>query len=260
MLIRPLHRRLFLPCLFLLGSLLSGQSFEIVRSSVDGVDLIGPGSEEFDMLVSSEIANPDVREDLQSVLAYSVFVRNQDSRPIRLVAIRLGRIDGRGNEIHDILLHDVSGLADGSSFLLNPVGPVHDYADSRAQASLLQGVRRLERSSAVTASLDAVVYKDGELIGPDLSDTFEYQVRLGLEQRQFIRELRGKSELSDSELINYLQEKQREPLLEVGGRLVSVPKVQLQILERALSRSREVFDRTLGMFERDLDNSEVWRR
>lgn len=250
--------RLFISFVVLACSVVSAQTVEVMPSAIEQVEVIGPNAPEFNELVAANINDAGLIEAIQPALDLAVVVRNRGSRPIRSLVIRMERVNNAGGINFDTH-HMTRQLLQGESMLVFARGSVEAYRNESTRSELLNGLGMLA-SRLRSISLDGAVLQDGEFLGPNHAQYYEYLVREGVEKRRLVRDLREREDLSDARLAEYIQQRLKEDPIEVGGRQVIAGIAELQFLAAALGSSRERFDDTLTTFENQLVAAEVWKR
>jgi hypothetical protein len=216
-----------LACFLAFGLQSLGQTFEVSPSTVAGVDLLGPAN--FGDLLLKLVPDQAARDALKPAIPYSVVVRNGGSRNIVYCTVRFDFLNIAGKPVSAIARRDYRvspAFAPGGSHWVAPVGGFTQAVDMGKASSLqhsssytvgLQQLANVTQSATIRASLDAVVFDNGELVGPDRSGTFAVLAREADQVKSLVNELRqmdigSTDEAISARLDQITQEKPKDPL------------------------------------------------
>ncbi len=180
-------KTLFLFCGF--ACAIMGQSVTVsVKSPVfPGLTIVRPTDPGLQPLVSSAL-RPDPASELAGLLPYSLLVQNNTPRTICAYTLRLtyvdvdGRSGGRNRQYFNFD-PTVGGIRipPGEIHLVTPSVSMKVYpqlktasAQVSAGGSASRVLDALKSQTAVTVSMDLVVFDNGQVIGPDEGNTLEY--------------------------------------------------------------------------------------
>jgi hypothetical protein len=153
---------------------------KITASSVTGITLVGPESEEFDAALAPLLGCAP-RELLAPALPYSVIVANCFTRPVSLLGVRFDMTGSQGKPYSVIHYADTLRNPDKSDLL--PGTSRFVCAEPSFTALLLRhdgdlssrgrnNLDNLRRMLNFRASLDCVAWDDGRFEGPDSFGAF----------------------------------------------------------------------------------------
>jgi hypothetical protein len=153
---------------------------QVEPSSVVDVELIGPGTPEFQAAMGVLLGRePD--DVLKPALPYSVIVRNKHSRPLALLGVRFDMLGQKAKSYSVIHYADTlrypekTNLAPGSSRFVCAEPRYTEMVLRREQEVDGRGpmnLKNLRRALRVRASLDCVAFDDGQFAGPDSLGAF----------------------------------------------------------------------------------------
>jgi len=147
----------------------------IAPSTVDGMILFGPGSDQFQPAVTSLYGRePD--DTLRPALGFSVVAKNCTARAIALLGIRFDMITARGRP--SAVIHYADTLRNPEQSALPPgtmrlVCVETAYTDLVLRRAAEVGLRErmnldnLRKLISITASIDCIAFDDGQFAGPD---------------------------------------------------------------------------------------------
>ena len=152
-----------------------------------GVELLPPSSEEFVELLTAA-AERQLLFAIQPILPYSVIVKNNTAQRLLMVTVRISR-DFIGNSAwQTITLGTLSNdpldsITPGSAVFVTPVTQLNRVLPQKRvmqipetdslKFRLAQLVERYSLVSELEVVLDAIVFSDGRVIGPDISRTMD---------------------------------------------------------------------------------------
>jgi hypothetical protein len=162
---------------------MAGTSMVVAPSSIAGVDVLVPGTAEFEGALTRLLGGHHF-DGVRDSLPYSVIVRNRTARRIVLMAVlfevqptpgaNLKRTLKRVGNLEAFADAGVGIKAGGLWFvsLSNADGAVngHDvaaYAGSRGSLAAAEMNNRLADSASIACSLDCILFEDGSFVGPD---------------------------------------------------------------------------------------------
>ena len=132
-------------------------SMVVAPSSILGVDILGPGTAEFEDALA-QLLEGRQSDAIRDALPYSVIVRNRTARRIVLMAVLFEVQPTPGANLERTLKRtgNLEAFAD-SGVGIKPGGL---WSVSLSNA-------RLAGSAAIAGSLDCVLFEDGSFVGPD---------------------------------------------------------------------------------------------
>jgi hypothetical protein len=192
--------------------------FEVVPSAIGGIELIPAGDKAAGDLLRElpQASSPFA----QVSIPYSVVVRNTGSRNVIHYTILFrcvgnSRLGGTAANVG--LMGTERKLAPGQFDLVAPTGIVSesgpgspiDPVTGRGIAGSPANFERLDlvsKSQRVVATLDSVIYDNGQLVGPDTWGTFDDLTagQRGLDR--FFGEVQGMTSASDREMLSRLEQ------------------------------------------------------
>lgn len=152
--------------------------------SNSGVELVPSDSPEFSRVLKQYV-EPKSLDLIQSILPYTVIVKNNSRERLLMVTIRISARDETGRTtFHDITLgtrnsNSVNMVAPGCTVLITPepglntilrAGTLLRIGDQDTDTTLkglLRVAGRYRQKAQVDIALDSVVFEDGHLVGPD---------------------------------------------------------------------------------------------
>jgi hypothetical protein len=152
----------FLTCLT--SPLRGAGGIEVVPSLVEGVKIEGPNAEGFHAQFIAHIAHFKPGSGLDLLEPYYVRISNNSARAIVRFIVRSERPNKSGQPVAGTLISDHplgDRLMPGTTELLSGIGGANPSAPYLAAAPYLR------------ASIDAVVFENGEFVGPDAGGNFE---------------------------------------------------------------------------------------
>lgn len=188
------------------------QSFQLQPTQLVGIELVGPGSPEFNTLVAKLVPDAGTRASLRPALEFSFIVRNAGVRPIQWITVRfdytsratLKPVAGTISQAYD-------GLPKGAFDLFLPSGAVSKLYGARPVQGSLLHVSEFQSSPVVKASVDSIIYSDGEFAGPDRASRFPRLSRESQEFNELLQELRGMKGQPVEALRTRLEQVSKEP-------------------------------------------------
>src|SRR5215471_6905819 len=142
-----------------------------------GIEMLPGSSGDFAKALSAFSGSGTVSL-LQSILPYSVIVKNQSSLALRMLVIRLDLKDLAGKTVwHEASLQ--AKILPGEMALVTPIGglnipmrpsnlgspPIQNTTDLTIE--LARRSQLYDAASEVVVNLDSVVFEDGAVVGPD---------------------------------------------------------------------------------------------
>jgi len=149
---------------FLTSSLRGAGGIEVVQSLVDGVKIEGPSAEGFHAQFIAHIAHFKPGSGLELLEPYYVRISNNSTRAIVRFIVRSERPNKSGQPVAGTLVSDHPlghRFLPGTTELRSGVGGANPSAPNLSAAAYLR------------ASIDAVVFENGEFVGPDTGGNFE---------------------------------------------------------------------------------------
>jgi hypothetical protein len=167
---------------FMVAPMWGAQGVEIVPSLVDGVAMEGPDSAGFHAQFLVSIAPtgvaPAALKEVSLVESYSVRISNNSSRNIAQVFVRYDFLGKDGQPIH---WRYGRGYPAGHRFLPGSTDIMRGVAPNQLAS--------FAASPYLRTSVDAVVFEDGEVAGPDVGGLFAKEKAHEQENRSLIAEL-----------------------------------------------------------------------
>jgi hypothetical protein len=172
-----------------IGSMMSAKPHvSYVGLPGSGIHLLPATSPEFIAALKSA-ADPESIFSIQSILPYSVMVKNFTEERLLMVTVRLYLTEPSGKRVwHDVTHgtrknYPTDMIAPGSLVLITPEGglntvlsgsnSMHIPEKKMLSLSLTQLLDQYSRQSEVDITLDSVVFEDGGVIGPDKSGNMQ---------------------------------------------------------------------------------------
>jgi hypothetical protein len=160
--------------------LYENHTVKITPSSVTGITLVGPESEEFDEALAPLLGRAP-RELLASALPYSVIVENRFTRPISLLGVRFDMTGSHGQPYS--VIHYADTLRNPEKSDLLPGASRFVCAEPSFTALLLRSdsdlssrgrnnLDNLRRMLNFRTTLDCVAWDNGRFEGPDSFGAF----------------------------------------------------------------------------------------
>jgi hypothetical protein len=154
---------------------------QVEPSSVAGVELIGPGTPEFQAAIESLLGRePD--DILKPALPYSVIARNNRSRAVAFLGVRFDMV-GRGAKPYSVIHYadtlrypERPNLASGTMRFVCAEPRYTDLVLSHAREIDQRGpmnLKNLRTVLRIRASLDCAAFDDGQFAGPDSLGVFD---------------------------------------------------------------------------------------
>jgi hypothetical protein len=154
---------------------------QVEPSSVEGLELIGPGAAEFKEGLTLLLGrDPDAV--LKPALPYSVIARNNSARAVALLGVRFDMVGANAKKYS--VVHYADTLRYPENVSLTPgairficAEPLYtnlvlrrEHQVDRRGPMNLENLRRVLR---ITASIDCVAFDDGQFAGPDTLGAFD---------------------------------------------------------------------------------------
>ena len=154
---------------------------QVEPSSVADVELIGPGTAQFDEAIEL-LAGREPDDILKPALPYSVIARNNHSRPLALLGVRFDMV-GRKAKPYSVI-HYADTLRYPEKANLAPGAMRFVCAEPRYTDMVLRRENEIDRRGPmnlknlrtvlrIKASLDCVAFDDGQFAGPDSLGAFD---------------------------------------------------------------------------------------
>ena len=164
--------------------MLEGQSIRVVDSVIKGIRLYDAHSPEFRQAIS--LAPRDVTAAADRLLQRSILIENQTGRPIRGVTVRFDGINRKGRPAYRIesfrdLDQRIAPFFRTSSRIIISMHRTVSNAFLSGKFGELSPVKQQEllevqlfdSFQGLTASIDSVLYSDGQFEGPDVSKHYD---------------------------------------------------------------------------------------
>jgi len=153
----------------------------IVPSSIDGVALHGPDSQEFSDGLTSLLGRAP-RELLEPALPFSVIVANHSERTVSLLGVRFDMVGPHAKEYS--VVHFADTLRNPQKADFRPGTKRFVCAEPAYTALVVRGevaantrgrmnLGNLRRMLQIRATLDCIAFDDGLFAGPDSQGSFE---------------------------------------------------------------------------------------
>jgi hypothetical protein len=194
-----------------------------VGSSVAGIDMISGSSPEFTQNLTDHVG-PEAVSVLQPIQPYLVMVRNGGSDRITGLTIRWNLTDNRGQTISNTGLFEMVGTAaePGEMVLMAPVSGLSMLMRRAKERPRLQNTEKLVevitiklqhygKATAVSISLDSVIFDDNTIVGPDVAGKFGEINSERATKRQLATELLKKSPAERSAYLAAITDDSSEP-------------------------------------------------
>jgi len=195
------------------------QPFAITPSAIADVAFEGPSSSAFEVKVAQM---GGTQFAVQPFLPFSAVVKNSGARAVLLYVIRLEYNDGLrtvvSTQVRDYRSSDMK-LKPGDVHLITAAPTItHKIASNRLgevpSSSSDQGsfdlLAKLHKSSSVKLSLDAVVFEDMRLEGPDLARSFDVLNATVAGEMELLRELQQMGDANESLILQRLSDVGKE--------------------------------------------------
>src|ERR1035441_1386413 len=167
-------RVLLVAVLFTIGA--TAQQLTVVPSTIQGVELVGPESPNFEALVT-QIVGTDRPIGFAAALPYALVIRNSTSEAI-------AAIDTVWTTTDRILLNATDAMFNkailyvkpGQAVVASPLGILQNQRQMQIFANGTTESHRLENfrnPGNVTVAIDAVVFESGQFVGADRYGAFE---------------------------------------------------------------------------------------
>lgn len=183
---------------------------KITPSSVAGITLIGPESEEFEQALAPLLGRAP-RGLLAPALPYSVIVENHFTRPISLLGVRFDMTGSHGKPYSVIHYSDTLRNPEKSDFLPHTARFV--CAEPSFTALLLRrdgdlssrgrnNLDNLRRMLNFRATLDCVAWDDGRFEGPDSFGAFSRLAKQREIESEFMAQMTDADARDAEKLLN----------------------------------------------------------
>lgn len=163
-----------------------GASVVSVSSSpIEGLKIHGPETKEFTSSVSRIVPDQSVRDTLADGLRLSVVVENESSRPIRGITMRfeatnrIGKRIARTETFEDLDPAIPAFFKRRGLVLISMYRAVSQLALSKqwgrskaVSADIAQQRPVFGTFTDITATIDSVIFDDGQFAGPDIGDRY----------------------------------------------------------------------------------------
>jgi hypothetical protein len=165
------------------GANLDGQTLT-VAGSVPGVEISLKGQPAFDAAMTGLLSDPQKSSLLQPMIPFTVRITNQGSKPIIYYVLRYNRRTPEGKQLRTVVRFNYlvrGGILPGQSEFAFPIAGMAQAAQgqdalpaevtTRVVDQRNKSLEEFRSATDLTVSVDAVVYADGELAGPDTTAT-----------------------------------------------------------------------------------------
>jgi len=169
-------------------------SMTVTESTIPGVKLLGQSDPDFQAWLQHSVSGQTSLKGLDPALSVVAIVVNQSPKPIVFYTVRYQILHPNGRMIEyrssgDRRIHPVATqppVSPGDSMLDLPVASFGwqraSAPNQTAYAGFLKAIDTLA-GTTITASLDAVMFQDGQFAGPDQGGTF-YRLTTEVSARQ----------------------------------------------------------------------------
>jgi hypothetical protein len=197
----------------------AAQTFELSPSTIPGVTLTSAaGSPD---LVAKLVPDANARAAYAPTLPYSVVVSNTGSRKIVVFTVRFDYTRPDGKPIGTIARQDYRttgyvegqpGFLPGQSCVLTVIGELRPSAPAEPHASAayyspdLHRFYEIVRSPAIRASLDSVIYDNGQITGSDISDSLRFFQVENQPLLRLLADLKAMDSQPDEAILAYLDQ------------------------------------------------------
>jgi hypothetical protein len=156
------------------------------------------------------------------VLPNSAIVTNSGKNTVVLFVVRFEYRHSAGVVVRDYRSSEPK-LKPSASEIVDPMGSLASYLTprglstaDRSYAAFLAQLDRIKNGPSIRASLDSVLYDNGQFAGPDVANTFDNLIEENVAITGLFKELRGLTGASDSQIESRLNEvaesPQKEPM------------------------------------------------
>ncbi len=260
------------------ATLAYGQTrLEVRQSPVADFEVIDASQPAFEAVVSKLLTGPKSRAAVDPVLPYSVAVTNHGPRTIvcYTIVFSFTHADDKAGTVVQVrdyrrsepklvgeVAHLITPLALFTQAIGNGTSP--PLPGEAAYASQMKRLNDIGGSRAMVVSVDAVVYDDGEFIGPDKSGSFDlFNVK-----SDYLRLADEMAKLKDEpvEVILSWLAKQRESATAatdkssmqlVAGRSEAI---ELRSIGERLKQNPAAFDNLVHEMAIGYGGAKIWRR
>jgi len=166
------------------------EGFTVISSQIPGISVNGPGSPGFAQQLSVLGVDTKVGGATAAILSRAVVVTNTTNRPVSKFVVRFEYINPAGKMFSENQWQEpIEGLeARGSRLITVSKALTEGVRSHWPEETLLQAMNgsmsgAIIRSPTIRVSLDAVLFADGDFIGPDVAGAW----RMLSEEREFVR-------------------------------------------------------------------------
>jgi hypothetical protein len=245
---------------------LVGQQFDPLPSQIDNLEIISPSSPQFESLVEKIVPDRIGRDVIRPALPYSVIIRNNGDRRVRAIVVRYSFFPSATKQepaAGTLMQSYPKGqFARGAAELFTPAGAVRQVnrPSGPAYEVALRHLAEVRKSPSIRVSLDAIIFEDGELVGPDEADTFRYLVREGVQLRGLLREIQSMENQSDEVLLARLSSVSREPREFVGSHMIRDRLAAAEMLAKSLAKNgRQALNQLIAELLLNPPSPDVWK-
>jgi hypothetical protein len=228
------------------------EGFTVVSSQIQGVSVNGPGSPGFAQQLSVLGVDAKVGSAAAAILSRAIVVSNTTNRPVSKFVVRFEYINPAGKMFSENQWQEPrEGFEAGGARLITVSKALTEGIRSHwPEETLLQATNgsmsgTIMRSPLIRVSLDAVLFADGDFVGPDVAGAW----RMLSEERDFVRTTRLELEQigGNLEQIHQKLDEIHKPIVDrklVPGEGIRVTMMREQMfgaLTYAASKGYEVF-------------------
>jgi hypothetical protein len=88
----------------------SAQPLQVVPSPLESIEVIGPGTELFQRLVTESLQDAELESKYAETLRYSIVIKTLDSRRIRAICVRFDFLNALGEPLRGVLIEPLRGM------------------------------------------------------------------------------------------------------------------------------------------------------
>ncbi len=227
-------------------------TFTVTPSQIPGVQVYGPDTPEFAKHLSDLAVETKTRADGAAYLSRAIVVINSTNRPIAKFVVRFDYLNAAGEMIAENQWQEpYQPFEPGAVRLITVSGGVlaeairsHWPADLIARTTRIPERDGIARSPLIRASVDSVLFTDGDFFGPDVAGAWG---RLIAEQ-EFVRSTRTELERlgRDMEEIQRRLQEIRKP---VPGTLGGISLLRAKIFGTLILSANGGYEPFLAMLE-----------
>ncbi|MEP6714479.1 MAG: hypothetical protein ABJC09_02830 [Terriglobia bacterium] len=165
-------------------------------STIPGVAIHGPQAQEFRSALGT-ILGHEPQVELQPAIPFSVMVSNNSARAVAFLGVRFDLLDARGKRSSVVHYADTLRYPEAADFRPGArrfvcAEPAYTALVMRGEPITARGrmnLDNLRRMLQVRATVDCVVFDDGEFAGPDSERTFDRLTAERVIEAGFLAEL-----------------------------------------------------------------------